>query len=156
MIVQCKLIANRSVMTEKSMLNCKMTSVESSICKSRDDPFARTGGWRSSWKPTLALEKTGVDVRILCPLHKCCEDSPIKIFKKNIIFNNGTSKITSKIGIWQRKYAVLFIFLSTIYCLIEMASIPIKKVITLTTHYALSFSAMLRHRLKQSPSGNQI
>ena len=114
MIVQCKLIANRSDYDRKLDVELQNKHPLKVLFVSPEvSPFARTGGLGEVvGSLPLALEKTGVDVRILCPLHKCCKDLPIKILKKNIIFNNGTSKITSKIGILaEGKYAIPVYFL---------------------------------------------
>ena len=51
-------------------------------------PFARTGGLGEViGSLPSALKKAGTDARILCPLHKCCKDLPVKVLagKLNLI-----------------------------------------------------------------------
>ena len=76
-------------------------------------PFARTGGLGEVvGSLPLALGKIGIDIRILCPLHKCCKSLPIKTLNEKIVFDNGTKKITSKIGVLSgKKHPVPIYFL---------------------------------------------
>ena len=63
-------------------------------------PFARTGGLGEVvGSLPFALKKMGLDIRILCPLHKCCKSLPIKILKKSISLVSDSDKISSRIGV---------------------------------------------------------
>ena len=67
-------------------------------------PFARTGGLGEVvGSLPFALQKMGLDIRILCPLHKCCKSLPIKILKKSISLVSDSDKISSRIGVLEDK-----------------------------------------------------
>ena len=63
-------------------------------------PFARTGGLGEVvGSLPSALKKAGTDARILCPLHKCCKDLPVKVLAGKIQFNSNRKEIISRIAI---------------------------------------------------------
>ena len=63
-------------------------------------PFARTGGLGEVvGSLPSALKKAGTDARILCPLHKCCKDLPVKVLAGKIKFNSSRKEIISRIAI---------------------------------------------------------
>ena len=76
-------------------------------------PFARTGGLGEVvGSLPLALQKMGLDIRILCPLHKCCKSLPIKIMKRSIRLVSDSDRISSRIGVLEdQSFAVPVYFL---------------------------------------------
>ena len=56
--------------------------------------------------------KSGIDVRVLCPQHKCCKSLPIRILKKEITFKHKSKDITSRLGVLNdKKYPIPIYFL---------------------------------------------
>ena len=76
-------------------------------------PFARTGGLGEVvGSLPFALKRAGIDVRVLCPRHRCCKSLPIRILKKEITFKHKSKDITSKIGVLNdKKYPIPIYFL---------------------------------------------
>ena len=76
-------------------------------------PFARTGGLGEVvGSLPLALQKMGLDIRILCPLHKCCKSLPIKILKRSVSLVSDSDRISSRIGVLKdESFAVPVYFL---------------------------------------------
>ena len=76
-------------------------------------PFARTGGLGEVvGSLPFALKRAGIDVRVLCPRHRCCKSLPIRILKKEITFKHKSKDITSKLGVLSdKKYPIPIYFL---------------------------------------------
>ena len=76
-------------------------------------PFARTGGLGEVvGSLPLALKKAGVDVRVLCPLHRCCKDLPVRVLESEVAFRKESKVMCSKIGVLEdHKYPVPVYFL---------------------------------------------
>ena len=76
-------------------------------------PFARTGGLGEVvGSLPFALKKAGIDVRVLCPRHRCCKNLPIRRLKKEITFKQQSQKLISKIGRCDdQKYPIPIYFL---------------------------------------------
>ena len=76
-------------------------------------PFARTGGLGEVvGRLPLALKKAGVDVRVLCPLHRCCKDLPVRVLESEIAFRKESKVMCSKIGVLEdHQYPVPVYFL---------------------------------------------
>lgn len=74
-------------------------------------PFARTGGLGEVvGSLPMALNEAGVDTRILCPLHECCNALPYKTLDGEIVFNKGKTKLKSQIGVIDRSLSEVPIY----------------------------------------------
>lgn len=76
-------------------------------------PFARTGGLGEVvGSLPFALKRAGIDVRVLCPRHRCCKSLPIRILTKEITFKHKSKDVTSKLGVLNdKKYPIPIYFL---------------------------------------------
>ena len=62
-------------------------------------PIVRTGGLGDVvGSLPIALQAMGIDVRILCPLHRQCKDMDVRFFRKKLGLELGAQTIPLRIG----------------------------------------------------------